>query len=91
MVVRDVRTRWNYTHAMICHALLMQAVSDVAALLDHVGCSCVELFYRLSMTGFTRVSLRGAAISPADWKFLKEIADFLEVRIHCHPAVYKII
>ncbi|KAI0284496.1 hypothetical protein BC826DRAFT_919592 [Russula brevipes] len=24
MVVRDVRTRWNYTHAMIARALLLQ-------------------------------------------------------------------
>jgi hypothetical protein len=27
MVVRDVRTRWNYTHAMICRALLLQEVA----------------------------------------------------------------
>ena len=27
MVVRDVRTRWNYTHAMIVRALLLQEVS----------------------------------------------------------------
>lgn len=26
MVVRDVRTRWNYTHAMIRRALLLQEV-----------------------------------------------------------------
>jgi hypothetical protein len=28
MVVRDVRTRWNYTHAMIRRALLLKEVSQ---------------------------------------------------------------
>ncbi|KAJ3756617.1 hypothetical protein EV360DRAFT_7620, partial [Lentinula raphanica] len=28
MVVRDVRTRWNYTHAMIRRALLLQEAID---------------------------------------------------------------
>ncbi|KAF8235445.1 hypothetical protein L208DRAFT_1257144, partial [Tricholoma matsutake] len=28
-VVRDIRTRWNYTHAMICRAqILREAIDD---------------------------------------------------------------
>ncbi|KDR74579.1 hypothetical protein GALMADRAFT_15913, partial [Galerina marginata CBS 339.88] len=58
MVVRDVRTRWNYTHAMIRRALLQKEAIDTWV--------------------FNHENLRGLMHKSTDWKFLSEVADFLE-------------
>ncbi|KJA13775.1 hypothetical protein HYPSUDRAFT_94428, partial [Hypholoma sublateritium FD-334 SS-4] len=58
MVVRDVRTRWNYTHAMIRRAILLKESIDTWV--------------------FNSPTLRGLGLTPADWKLLTDIADFLE-------------
>ena len=42
MVVRDVRTRWNYTHAMICRALLLEEVFKCTFLLEKLLTNLIE-------------------------------------------------
>ncbi|KAF4612503.1 hypothetical protein D9613_012755 [Agrocybe pediades] len=59
MVMRDVRTRWNYTHAMIRRALLQKDAIDTWV--------------------FKMKDLRDIMLSAADWTYLGEVADVLEV------------
>ncbi len=42
MVIRDIRTRWNYTHAMIRRALLQKDV-----------CANIFLLFRVELDDFT--------------------------------------
>ena len=50
MVVRDVHTRWNYTHAMIRRALLLKEVRSPVLISCfestplHLGHQCMDFF-----------------------------------------------
>ena len=50
MVIRDVVTRWNYTHAMIKRAILLRKVSAC-----HVQSKLLLTSHRLSAVGFSNM------------------------------------
>ena len=74
-MVRDVRTRWNYTHAMIRRAELLQEVGFTYI--------CVRtsdiLFQAIDDWVFKTPGLRALLLNEDEWKILGEIGDVIEV------------
>lgn len=74
MVVRDVRTRWNYTHAMIRRALLLQEVIVICSCERTSPRSSLTVIHRRSILGFlSRQNFRDASsrdLTGQDWNSL---------------------
>ena len=75
MVVRDVRTRWNSTHAMIDRALLLREVR-----LDLFGISVYSpIVQAINDWVYSMPEYRELALSNAEWERLRILRDLLEV------------
>ena len=89
-MVRDVHTGWNYPHAMIRRAELLQEVS-----LPFTSDECPGQLTSYSFNQaiddwvFKTPGLRALLLTEYDWEILRGIADVLEVRMlstYCLPS-----
>jgi len=74
-VVRDVHTRWNYTHAMIRRAELLEEVGlrqSVPPLPPDIFVQAIDDWV------FKTPGLRSLLLSEDEWKTLGEIGDIIE-------------
>ncbi len=76
MVIRDVRTRWNYTHAMIKRALILQKV----AVLIHGLASSWQGTLQAIHKWVVSHELQDLVLQPDQWVFLEKLGSILEVR-----------
>lgn len=78
MVVRDVRTRWNYTHAMIRRGLLVRDVRERSLPFDCRFPLLIPL-QAVDEWVFRTPEVADLGLSRSDWALLEKIADLLEV------------
>jgi hypothetical protein len=81
MVVWDVQTRWNYTHAMIKRALLLRKVMFVI----HSTLQSVDYSKAIDRWVSDREELCPLRLS-AEWDYLEKLCQMLEVHMTI-PAV----
>ncbi|TFY78260.1 hypothetical protein EWM64_g5750 [Hericium alpestre] len=67
MPIRDVKTRWNYMHAMIVRALQLKK----GALMDPLTA--------INVWVLDQDELQDLYLSPGDWASLKQLGDLLEI------------
>ncbi|CDO77912.1 hypothetical protein BN946_scf184727.g1, partial [Trametes cinnabarina] len=81
MVIRDVATRWNYTHAMIERGLLLQDVglTDMSMLSIFAQLIDLGIFQAIDTWVFHSKKLRGLLLSPSEWQTLRQIGEILSV------------
>ncbi|KAJ7848513.1 hypothetical protein B0H14DRAFT_2356714 [Mycena olivaceomarginata] len=71
MVVRDVRHRWNYTHAMIERVLFIV----------RTGTSSERARQAIDSWVFDREELRPLALKTEDWNHLEALGGLLKVSV----------
>jgi hypothetical protein len=75
MVVRDVATRWNYTHAMIERAILLSKV----CLISYFPFLEVTKFQAIDKWVIDRDDLAHLRLTTDDWRILQQVKDILNV------------
>lgn len=75
MVIRDVITRWNYTHAMITRALSLRDVSTI----PHSRRALNYNFQAIDKWVFDLPELRPLLLQGDQWTLIKQIGELLEV------------
>lgn len=94
-VVRDVRTRWNYTHAMIRRAELLQEVSLLFIRSEYPADSLLLISTRLLTTGFLKrlvsVCCCWASTTGRFWKTLQTFLRYVRYKLTAYCSFNDLI
>lgn len=78
MVIRDVATRWNYTHAMIKRALMLRKV-NLSPLFTTYCFILISVLQSIDAWVFESERLRPLLLSNEEWRVLEQLCTILEV------------